>query len=183
MGEALGELHFLLWRETASLYVLWGEFKCLFADSKSTVDLLNSTAPAFFGQVQHLFWGETLLAICRITDPPTSAGKANLSLFQLKTTLTDPKLRSKFDRLAADARTKADFARDWRNRHYAHRDLSWSKDPALQPLARANREKVDRALHAIANALNLIQQHFEESTTSYQHSIEPLGGAATLVLK
>lgn len=181
MGDALGELHFLLWREATSLHVLWGEYKCLFSDSEASVDLLNSTAPAFFGRVQHLLWSETLLALCRLTDPSAIRGRRNLSLAQLATEITDPHLRSSFALLERTARDRTEFARDWRNRHLAHRDLLWSKDPSAHPLERATREQVELALGAIRDALNLIQSHFEGNATCYGHSIEPLGGSATLL--
>lgn len=49
-------------------------------------------------------------------------------------------------RLAAEACSACQFARDWRNPRLAHRDLALALDQGAQPLAGVSRQDVERAL-------------------------------------
>jgi hypothetical protein len=59
--------------------------------------------------------------------------------------------------------------------------ISLALNPSVQPLAISSRQHVEEALAAIRNVLNYVDFHFLGSTIGYENSIEPLGGAASLL--
>ena len=68
----------------------------------------------------------TLLNLARMTDPAFSMGrkdKANLSLQALPDLVKDTGLKSTVAELIDNALKATEFARDWRDRFIAHRDL------------------------------------------------------------
>ena len=67
--------------------------------------------------------------------------------------------------MVAVARTE--FARDWRNRHIAHRDLALSVDPASKGLAEASRLRVREALEAIAAVMSRIHSRYTGADLSF----------------
>ena len=80
MGEPLGKLFSALWQEAAWLQSKWIEYVELFGTKRSRIELLNKAAPAFFKVVQDSLWEDTIIHIARLTDPPKSAGKDNLTI-------------------------------------------------------------------------------------------------------
>jgi hypothetical protein len=181
MGKPLGELHYALQTEVAWLHLKWADFRALFATSKETIDLLNQAAPTFFGNLQSMMWEDALLHLCRLTDPPKSARKDTLTIRRLPLLVPDPDLQSNVERLADDARKAAEFARDWRNRRLAHKELPPLDGGAPEPLAVASLEHVEMALAAIRETMNCVEQHYLKRLNAYQHSIEGLGGVASLL--
>lgn len=83
MGEPLGSLFYALWQEVAWVRVKWQEYIELFGKKPSRVDLLNKSAPLFFRIVQNVLWYDILMHIARLTDPPKSKGKPNLTIRRL----------------------------------------------------------------------------------------------------
>jgi hypothetical protein len=49
------------------------------------------------------------------------------------------------------------------------------------PLASASRQNVEDALDAIRAAMNCVEHHYQESSVAYEHIIQPLGGATSLL--
>lgn len=180
MGRPLGELHYALQSEVTWLHLKWADFRALFA-TKETVDLLNQAAPTFFGSLQNMMWEDALLHLCRLTDPPKSAGKDTLTIRRLHPLISEPSLQSQVQRLADDAKKSTEFARDWRNRRLAHKELPPLDGGAPVSLADAGREQLETALEAIRRTMNCIELHYLDRRNAYQHSIEGLGGVATLL--
>ena len=121
----------------------------------------------------------TVLKIARLTDPPKSVGKPNLSIRQLPALITDERLRDKVNTLIETAERAAAFSRDWRNRRFAHRDLYLSLGLASEPLDVATREKVQASIKAIAALLNAVSTHYLSSTTAFEITGNP--GVASLI--
>lgn len=176
MGDPAGLIYSELWQELAWLYRVWAEYVALFGTKESRVDLLNAAAPAFTRIVQDAVWEGVLLNIARLTDPPRSVGKDNLSIRSLEGAITDPALKARIGASVAIALAAADFCRDWRNRHIAHRDLALSLRKGGQPLEDATRVKVKTALAAIADVLNIVCRHYFDSTTLFHLDVEVGGG-------
>src|SRR3990172_1790101 len=122
LGPDLGPLFHALDNEVSWIHGKWKEFRRLYAFPK-TVELLNGVAPFFFRVVQDTLWHDVLLHVARLTDPPKSMGKPNLTLLRLSDALPTGPLADEVRRMVELAGTKASFARDWRNRHLAHSDL------------------------------------------------------------
>ena len=75
---------------------------------------------------------------------------------------------------------KSEFCRDWRNRHIAHRDLNLALSSEAEPLKSANHAKVKDALESIASVLNIISEHYWDSSLGFGLSARP-GGAVDLL--
>jgi len=183
MGQELGELCHDLYREVAWLHVKWQEYRELFGASRERVQLLNRVAPAFFGFLQSVLFDDILLHITRLTDPPRSVSKDNLTVQRLSALLQSADLKLRVDKLVEQAKQRSDFARDRRNRWIAHRDLLTARNQSPQPLAKASRDAVEQAMAAIRDVMNEVESHYEKARVAYEHSIEPLGGAAALVAR
>jgi hypothetical protein len=172
LGPDLGPLFHALDNEVCWLHTTWKEFRQLYS-SPSTVDLLNQTAPFFFRVVQDALWHDALLQVARLTDPPVSAGKArkaNLTLRRLPAALPPGTLQVEVDALVSKVLSEAAFARDWRNRRLAHRDLGVALGGA-QPLAEASRQHIENVLSSMRNVMNALHHHYWNSSTAYDTPI------------
>ena len=138
LGDNLGSLFHELWNEVAWLYTKWEEYVELFGKTPSRIDLLNQSAPMFFRIVQDSLWENVLLHIARLTDPPKSSGKKNLSI-QCLSILVDEEIKETISKQITNAKEKTNFCRDWRNRHIAHRDLKLAMGEQVEPLKPARR--------------------------------------------
>jgi hypothetical protein len=180
MGKELGQMFYLLWNECAWLHLKWNDYEILFGSKPERVDLLNRAAPAFFKSIQDVLWEDILMHLCRITDPPKSCGKHTLTLQALPTLVPQairPDVRSRLQ----EASRKSEFARNWRNRHIAHRDLSHALNKHAVPLAHASRKGVKEALKAIVDLLNYVEEQQCGSSTMYDYGISPPGNAESLL--
>lgn len=179
MGDELGKLFFRFWNECVWLHWKWEEYVALFGTKPERISLLNKAAGSFFRVVQDTLWENVLLHISRLTDPPQSAGKDNLTLRRLPA-LVDDKIRAEVGTLLQTCLTNCEFARDWRRRQIAHCDLRLAlDDPTATPLAAASRKAVKDALTAIAALLNAVELHYRGSTVHYE--LQPYGNAEALL--
>lgn len=179
MGPELGPIFARFWNECVHLHWKWEEVVALFGTNPERVALLNKAAKSFFRVIQDTLWEDVLLHIARLTDPPQTMGKDNLTLQRLPA-LVDPTIRAEVTVLLEACLTKSGFARDWRKRHIAHGDLRLAlRDKAAQPLAPASRRDVKDVLAAIAALLNRIELHYKDSEVQYE--LHPLGNAEALL--
>lgn len=170
MGTELGELFHALSSELQWIYWKWCQYRTLFGDKPSRVDLLNDSASLFFRIVQDVFFEDTVLGIARLVGPPKSVGKPNLAITRLKEQISDSTLASEVDCFVEKAKISATWALDWRHRQLAHRDLSLALKRPATPLAPVSRKDVEESLDAIAALLNHIELRFCRATTSYRNS-------------
>lgn len=180
LGPDLGPVFHVLWNDRAWLVVKWQEYREMFGSSAEQVELLNS-ASLFFQIVQDTLWQDILLHLCRMTDPPKSMGRENLTLRSLPDLISDPAFGAEVALLVEQAIGTTAFARDWRNRHIGHRDLALALKSGVQPLASASEVQVSAALSAIHAVLNRISERLLDSTLA-DDVITPFTGAATLML-
>ena len=179
LGDELGNLYHELWNEVALLHSKWDEYVELFGTKPSRVELLNEAAPLFFRTVEDSLWESTLVHITRLTDPPRSCGKDNLSIQRL-TDLVDDDIKETLIEKIEEAKEKSNFCRDWRNRHIAHKDLGLVVDSQAEPLEPASRAKVKDALQSIASVLNVISGHYMDSTVIFD-LVKGSSGAVSLL--
>jgi AbiU2 len=180
MGDALGRLHHALSNEVAWLYLKWREYVELFGTRPSRIDLLNQAASGFFQVVQDGLWEVILLHIARLTDKPRSAGRANLTICALPPLITKAEVLPVVEGMIKNAIANAEFARDWRNRHIAHRDLALALKDGAEPLMPASRAAVNDALASISQVLNSVSESYLGETTAYEMT-ENLHGAGSLL--
>ena len=168
-GPTLGPLYHALDNELIWLHAKWLEYRKLYADSEKRVDFLNETAAHFFGVVQDVLWRDVLLHITRLTDPPGQGHFENLTLLRLPETVADTKLARELRSLIEDALAKSEFARQWRNRHLAHQDLSLALDRNAKPLPAASRQNVEEALANLRSVMNRLRASYLTEDVAYEH--------------
>ena len=154
-------------------YWSWGlmrlnEFRVLFSRGDD-VALLNAiTGGGFTYDVQHILWEDLLLRVCKLTDPKKSGGKDNLTVRRLPSFFEGkkPALFNKLQCLVETAVEKAEFARDWRNRHISHSDWEKAISQQAEPLAEASIGQVQAVLDAVHAVLNSISTELLEGKPS-----------------
>lgn len=167
MGESLGAVYSELWQEVVWIHSNWAHYVELFGTSPQRIELLNKAAPSFFRTVQDTLFEAVLLHLARLTDSAKSVGKDNLSLQQLVALAADGPIGEQLAAVTLRAIAASEFARDWRNRKLAHRDLNLALDQHVDPLASASRLAVKEALVAIIEVLNAVSSHYSDSTTAF----------------
>lgn len=172
LGPDLGEAYHALYNEVAWLHLNWRQYRELFGTSPERVDLLNEAAALFTTLLHGWIWEATLLHLSRLTDSPRSAGKANLTIRGLPVLVPDPELRADVQSKVDAAVAACAFARDWRNRHIAHKDLSLALERPAADLAFASRADVQTALAALEAPLLAIEQHYFRTTVMFSFARE-----------
>ena len=181
MGEELGTVFHELWNEVAMLYLKWGQYVELFGTKPSRITLLNDAASLFFRIIQDSLFEDTLLHIARLTDPPKSAGKPNLTIQRLPSLVADKKFVADIRELIDISLQKADFCRDWRNRRIAHKDLDLTLNKWVESLKPASMKKVTIALDAIAKVMDAIARHYMDTTITFEGISSSPNGALSLL--
>ncbi len=172
LGETLGPLYTSLSSEVSWLHLKWNQHRILF-ESPERIELLNRVAGNFFRVIQRVLFEDIVLHIARLTDPPRSPGKGeknNLTLLRLATAVPET-LASEIRNLLDQTESHAEFAKDWRNRHLAHRDLELAMDERATPLSRVTCESVGIAIASMGAVLNKIEDHFWHGTVAFEHII------------
>jgi len=186
MGDDLGAIYYELWTQVSWLHLKWQRFIALFGGPKGTVDLMNATAPAFFAEIQRTTLMDILLHISCLTDPPETGRKKgvqpNLTLRRLPDLLPDAIVRTAVHKELQELGDRCRFARDWRNRHIAHRDLELLTQPTqCRPLDSPAREKIEKALAGIRDVMNTVLAHFKKARTLYEYGLGSPGDAEDLI--
>lgn len=181
MGEPLGKLFYALNQEVGWLYMKWDEYIALYGTKSSRIDLMNKVAPLFFRVVQDSLFEGTLLHITRLTDPPKSTGKENLTVQRIPLLVSDKRFSGVLKSKIEVAVQKSEFCRDWRNRLIAHQDLKLAiEEEGINPLPSANREMVQKALDSIVDVLNVVIYHYKESEIRFGFTNSDGGGESLL---
>ncbi len=179
MGAELGSVYKSLWNDATELHHRWSEYVALFGKGSGRIAILNDAAGSFFGLVQRDFWQQTLLQVCRMTDPPKSMGKLNVSLARLPP-LVRASIRDEIECLVGDADRKADFAKDWRNRRLAHSDHALAIEEHARPLPPASNSQIEAVLESIGCCLNAVDYEYRDTTTVWQ-PLDRLDGAESVL--
>jgi AbiU2 len=175
--EELGELQYLLWHDVTWLHLKWFEFRELFGTKPSRVDLMNETAPTFFSHLEDVVWNDVLLHLSRLTDPPATRGRQNLTFRRFPPLVARLPIRDAIHAALDKVDSVSRFARDWRDRRLAHRDFRHAQDPAARPLASASRASVETALNAVRELMQIPEGHYRDTEVAYDQAINAPGGA------
>lgn len=168
LGPKLGPDYQALYNEVTWLHAKWQQYRILFAESSERLELLNSVAGFFFRVTQEVLWDDIVLHLARITDPPQSRGKDNLTITRLPTLIDHAGLSEEVSVLITVVLEKASFARTWRNRKLAHRDHLLAVGAIAEPLPGISRENMESALAAIRAVLNKIEGHYWDSHIAFE---------------
>lgn len=167
-GPVLGPLYHELSEELTWLNAKWLEFRKLYARSEERIELLNGTADFFFGVIQRVLWDDVLLHIARMTDPQEHGKNKNLTLRALPDAVPDPDLAAELRVLVATALSCSEFAREWRNKHLAHRDLSHALDVKATPLPGVSRQQIREVLDSFGKILNCLLRAYRDEELMYR---------------
>ena len=191
MGTELGALYYAISHEVSTLHWRWDQYRELFGEKPSRIDLMNESAPFFFRVFHDTLFESTLLGIARLVGSPESFNNKNLSLqaFDPPTyqrskpsspaLIVDAVLRAEVIALIEKAKIAGQFAMELRNRHIAHRDLGLAlKDQSVDPLPEATRANIETALAAIQAVIDRIEFAYCKRYTGYARS--PWGAKALL---
>ncbi len=160
LGPELGPVFHELHDECAWLNLKWQQFVMLYGTDPESIDILNQTASLFFRIVQDTLWESVLLDICALTDPKTTLRKENLTIQRLPLLIADASFRTEISDAIQVATQATEFARDWRNRKIAHRDLPLAIEVTAEPLEAASRQKTQAAIDAICKVIKMISAHY-----------------------
>ena len=181
MGPDLGAVYNALTNDVAWVHAKWNQYRQLYDRSPERIALLNEVAGHFFGVMQDSLLEDIVLHLARLTDPPKSVGKDNLTIQRLPKLISDAQLEAEVRTLVDAALAACEFTRAWRNRRLAHRDLALALASATDPLPDINRAEIEAALAAIRDVLNSLAGHYWDSETAYEQVITDGGEADSLV--
>lgn len=183
LGADFGlQLH-LVRIELLYAYMKWDEYKILFGEDESVVELLNDVAPHLFGIVQSIMLDDIILHVMRLFDGKKNsgriAGSQTVSIYGLMPhcgSLGDHPLKERIDRIA---REFSNFV-ELRNSRLAHRrfDLCVIGLPFMPPVSRAD---VARFLLEIGELVNEISEHAGVGRIEFHEFISSLSGARALI--
>lgn len=182
MGQELGASFYELYRKLVELHVLWQQYRQLFGSDPETVHLLNRTSGLFFKIVQDELWDSVLLGVSRMTDPPATGKKKNLTIQSLPPLISNTELQGEVQNLCDKALAAAEFAREHRNKRIAHQDDDYLSNRNSDPLSGISRALVEKMLAALRAVLNRLDLHFRDNTVMYEDFVDE-SGARLLVHK
>src|SRR5580704_4604885 len=125
LGPELGAIYQTLCDDVSWLHLKWKQYRTLFVESQEHIDLMNRVGGMFFFIIQEVLHDDVLMHIARLVDRKRHKDKENLSLLQLASTVQvkAPNISGEIHILVNQARKKARFVEDWRNRRLAHSSL------------------------------------------------------------
>ena len=180
LGPELGPIYHALWNECAWLHLKWDQYVELFGVKPERVDILNRSAGLFFRVVQDSLWRDILLHLTAVTDPSQTGKKDNLTIQALPPLVSDPDFRQELLVAVNKACSATEFARDWRNRRIAHRDLALAVNEGAKPLKPASRVHVREAIDAISEVVKVISGHYFNADIIFG-GLQPPGNAVALL--
>lgn len=181
MGQELGSVFNAVYKELTSIHARWQLYRQLFAESPERIALLNEAAGFLFHVLQNVMYEAVILELARLTDPPRSAGKDNLTLCRLPNLIPNAAFRLDVEDLIEKALAACEFARDWRNRRFAHNDLELLIATSNDPLPGVSRADIEGALDAFRKVANKVEQHYRGRTVAYEEVITGLGTGESLI--
>ena len=171
-----GELAHWLWSDIAHLHMNWSNYRRLFGTDQTTIDLLNAIASSYFSMTERVLRQDTIMRICRITDPAFSdrahkQPNASLPQLLLQTSESLPaNVVTELDTSLHSLDELSDPIRALRNKRFAHSDANEVLLRA-EPLPGISRLQVENVLDGIRQTFAIFEQHYIRSTTAFEHVI------------
>lgn len=178
LGEDLGRLYTDLFKELLGIFLIWKEYKALFGTSQERINLLNYTAPSFFFLIQEIMLSQIVTNIARLTDPPESYGKQNITILALNKYEKGKVIDEEIERL----KKEVEPLKEYRNKKIGHLDLDTRRGKNRVLLNINIVEEIDRIIMLIKNVLNKFESTYFNRQVFYEHVIEA-GGSSESLLK
>ena len=169
MGECLAEVYVAIYQEVALLHLRWGEYLILYGGGNDRIEVMNKTAPNFFGMIQTGLQENITLHIARLIDPPymgRNKDYKNLSIKLFPELIKNDKLKEKVEKLICLTAKAVEPCKDLRDKWHAHRDRQIVLDPKAKPLPTILRRNIDEPINAITKILDVISTHYHNTPTS-----------------
>lgn len=175
LPEDIREVFMWLCQDVASLQNKWSFYLGLFS-SQENAALLSDLAQSSFQIIEESLRDDMTMAICRLSDPPRSMGKDNLSLSAL---VQQCGRVNSVPELLKDFLDACEPVRQYRNKRVGHNDLNTTIKPRDNPLPGIGRGQIDRVLQLASVILNTIYQRFVDGELYFAPF--QIGGADTLI--
>jgi hypothetical protein len=154
--------------EVRDLHFKWKFFEQLFSE-KQRFEILKATAASLFGYIQDLMLHDIILGIARLTDPPKSSGRENLSLDSLLAEIDDSSVRTEVSEIISKIKTKTEAVRVWRNKKLAHNDLA--KAIGGNPLPPIYIAELSEVLKLTSQIPNIFYKRFQDTEVAYRDCV------------
>ena len=163
--------------EVRNLYFKWKFFSQLFTD-QNRVKILNATAISLFQSIEESMLFDILLSITRLTDPPKSVGRENLSFENLLQEIPSGPLRAGIVNLLSQIKQTAKDIETWRKKKLGHNDLQKAFGSfSLPPI---QKKDLTDTLELIPKVMNLIYGHFSDTEVKYEMCVTSQDGDSLL---
>lgn len=165
-------------QDLAALYVKWNFYLGLFSSHENT-ELMSDLAQSSFQIIEEAIRSDLTMGICRLSDPPKSSGKKNLSIKTLVNKCENIKnlnLKESFD----EFNEACGPIRHLRNKKEGHNDLNTKIKPKDNPLPGIGRKQIDKILNEASKILNVIYKEYVDSKLAFDVTIHR-GGASDLL--
>jgi hypothetical protein len=165
-------------REVVLLHFKWTYFLQLFGHKKG-VDILNDATPALFKIIEDAMFFDITLTVMRLVDPPTTSGRANLSLRSLSREIDNATVRNEVERLEKEIRIRTKDIQLWRNRKMAHNDLDGHL-AGVATLPSVQYADLFESIRLIRRAMKLLHSHYDDADFLYEECITHADGKLLL---
>jgi len=165
-----------------SLRSLWVHYRILFEGSDLKRELLQTTAPLFFGDLNEIFIEQLVQRICRLTDSAQTMGRKNLTvnfLIEHSNFSTAPTTLGRLKTLSESIHRFRKQIVEARNRFISHVDLEAVRLDA--PLGAAPDTEWLRFWLDLQDFLDLLLRHHGASSHFYLNAIGNISNADSLL--
>ena len=177
LPEDIREIFVWLCQDLISLQDKWRFYTDLFSSEENT-SLLSELALSSFRIIEESLRNDMTLAICRLSDPARSSGKANLSVRTLTQNYSNVEI---IRNLVHDFIKACQPVRELRNKNVGHNDLNTRIEPIDNPLPGIKKSQ-------IVSIINLTEKILKSIFLIYDKDCElgfsvpvQIGGAADLI--
>lgn len=142
-------------KEFVQLRYRWTIFLQLFDSGEENIDLLNNSGSNVFQLLQKLLIDDTMLTLCRLSDPEKSAGKENASIYNyIKKASISLEKQTQVDALLAELEKHMKTIRDTRKWAIAHSDLAIKLEKEVSP--RVTYDHIESSIDVFHQIFNLL---------------------------
>ncbi len=159
LPEDIRNIFMWLCQDVASLQQKWDFYLELFGKAQNIV-LLSELAPGSFNIIFETLQNEFTMSICRLGDPSTVMGNANISFAALLERCADVE---EVKDLFSEFRALSEPLRQRRNKRVGHRDLDTVIGPFSNAFPDISKEQISTILQIAADILNSVLQQYEDS--------------------
>jgi hypothetical protein len=187
MPPTVREVFDLLHTRIASVHGYWQIYRQLYDSGPAPLALLMRFAGLTFRVFQMAVYKETVLALCRLTDPAALGPKhENLSLSRLVRAVVDSgttDLSARMEEQLRELESRCVGLRELRNKHFAHSDLQLAQQLASSggtPPGPGHQE-ITHALAIVEDVMSMVSVSYDGLALDYQHPrLPPEDGEALI---